>query len=133
MNTFDQKLKNMAPVILRFGLAFVFIWFGANQLQNPIPWTGLLPEWTTSLPITQIQFVLMNGWFEIIGATLLVIGAYVRIVALILSLHLIGIAYTVGWNAVGIRDIGLAVASLVNGFLGAGGLSIDEMNKPTNI
>ena len=38
-----DKIKKYSPVILRFGLAIVFLWFGFSQLKNPEPWTGLLP------------------------------------------------------------------------------------------
>jgi uncharacterized membrane protein YphA (DoxX/SURF4 family) len=136
MNTIDQKLQQLqkyAPLILRFGLAFVFIWFGVNQLQNPSQWTALLPSWTISLPFSQIQFVLLNGWFEIVGAGLFIFGAYTRIVAVLLALHLFGISWTVGWNAVGVRDIGLACATLALGLLGAGEPSADAIVNQENI
>jgi hypothetical protein len=40
------------------------------------------------------------------------LGIYTRISALFLGLHLFGIAFSLGINAVRIRDFGLAVATI---------------------
>ena len=45
--------------------------------------------------------------------------------ALLLSLHVFGIALSLGYNAVAIRDFGLAFASLALAVGGAGTFSID--------
>ena len=41
-----RKFKNLeksGPVILRVGLALVFLWFGSSQLFSPTQWTSFLP------------------------------------------------------------------------------------------
>ncbi|MCX6755770.1 MAG: DoxX family membrane protein [Candidatus Nomurabacteria bacterium] len=118
--------KASAPVILRLVFAFVFFYFGFAQLGNASMWTSYLPSWVGSLPISEYKFVLLNGWFEIISAVLLVLGAYVRPVALLLALHLFGIAASIGIDPTGVRDIGLAGATFAISLLGAGPFSVDE-------
>ena len=112
--------------VLRIGLAFVFIWFGVMQLQAPAHWTSFLPSFLKSMPISGVTFVLLNGVFEIVAGILIAIGAWTRITALLLALHLFGIAGTIGLTAVGVRDIGLSVATLALAIGGAGGFSVDE-------
>jgi len=129
-----ENLEQAGPVILRLGLALVFLWFGFSQLMSPTQWTSFLPSFVSIVPISAVKFVLLNGWFEIVAAVLLILGAYTRLAALLLALHLFGITFTIGWNALGIRDFGLAVATLVIFLQGAGSFSIDnsQKNKATN-
>jgi uncharacterized membrane protein YphA (DoxX/SURF4 family) len=122
-------MNNTAKIVLRLGLAFVFFYFGISQLQNPTPWTGFIPEWLVKTDAAKLQFVYINGLFEVVCASLLVLGAYVRIAALLLALHLFGIAFTIGLSPIGVRDIGLAIATLTLSMLGAGSLSIDAVAK----
>lgn len=121
------QLQRFAPTLLRYGLGFVFLWFGFTQLHNPSAWTGFLPQWTNSLSISQNGFVILNGFFEIVGATLLLVGVYVRPVAFLLGVHMLGITLSIGFTAVGIRDLGLSVATFALVLLGAGAFSIDEL------
>lgn len=118
--------KIEASLVLRITMAFVFFYFGFAQLTDASSWTSYLPSFVDMLPISATKFVLLNGWFEIIAATLLVLGAYTRLIAFLLAIHLFGIAFSIGINGVGVRDIGLAGATLALVFSGAGKLSIDE-------
>ncbi len=118
-----QKNPGTAFLVLRIGLALVFFWFAVSQLRDPAMWTGFLPRFVDSLPVSPENFVRMNAVFEIVCASLLVIGVWVRGAALLLALHLFGIAFTIGMSATGVRDFGLAVASLALFFGGAGSLS----------
>ena len=120
-----KKNPLSALVVLRFGLALVFIWFATAQMSAPQAWTSYLPSWVGSLPISAVNFVLVNALFELVAAVLLMLGAWTRITALLLSLHLFGIALSLGYNAVAIRDFGLAFASLALAVGGAGTFSID--------
>ncbi len=120
-----KKNPQAAFVLLRFGLAFVFLWFASNQIAAPEKWVGFLPGFVKSLPMSAVTFVLCNAVFEIVGASLLLLGAWTRPAALILGLHLLGIAFTIGLSATGIRDVGLAVAALALALGGAGTFSID--------
>ena len=128
-----KRFEFLALPILRIGLAFVLLWFGFTQLQNPQQWVSFLPGWTSILPITQIQFIYLNGLFEVVGSMLIILGVYTNITALLLSLHLFGIAFSIGLSGVGVRDIGLAIALLALALLGAGKLSIDSLAEDSKI
>ncbi|MDO8480624.1 MAG: DoxX family membrane protein [Nanoarchaeota archaeon] len=106
-----EKYKPYAPIVLRIALSLVFFWFSANQLMSPSDWTGFLPGFLRSSP-TPETFIIANGIFEAVFGLLLLIGIWVRPVALLLALHLFAIVFTVGFNAVGVRDFGLAFATL---------------------
>jgi uncharacterized membrane protein YphA (DoxX/SURF4 family) len=118
-------MQKTAPIVLRIGMALVVLWFGVQQLLDPSIWTGYLPTWTSSLPIGAVTFVLLNGWFECTFGLLLIAGFYTRFVALLLSLHLYGIAATLGLGELGVRDFGLATGLLSVFFYGQDVWSVD--------
>lgn len=107
MKTFDH----LVPLILRLGLAVVFVWFGGHQLFLPSDWTTFLPGFTANPWLSPESIILLNGWLEVIGSLMLVAGFWTRPVALILGLHLLFIALATG-GAIGMRDFGLTVACL---------------------
>lgn len=98
-------------IILRISLSLVFLWFGISQLYSPGSWSGFIPAFLTAL-LPAKTFVLINGAIEVILGLMLLSGLYVRFASLILGLHLLGIAFTMGYNAVAIRDVGLGLATL---------------------
>lgn len=109
-----NKSQKYAPWILRLGIAFVFAWFGTSQLLNPAQWSSLIPHWIVSLTgISAGTFVILNGIFEIVASVLLAVNVCVRVFAFLLFLHLFSIVLDVGLTSIGIRDIGLAIATLV--------------------
>ncbi len=119
-------MKNLSSIILRVGLGIVVVWFGTQQLSDPLSWVSYLPSWTNSLPLSQINFIYLNGWFEVCFGILLVAGFYTRIVAGLLALHLLGIVFSLGYNSIAVRDFGLTIA-LISIFLhGPSEWSLDE-------
>ncbi len=120
-----DKLKKYSPVVLRFGLAIVFLWFGFSQLKNPELWTGLLPGFLNA----SVSFIYLNAIFEIIFAFLLMVGLFTRIVSFILGLHLIGIIFSLGYGAVAVRDVGLAIATFSIFLHGADEFCLDILIK----
>ncbi len=107
-----MKSQVYAPVVLRLGIGFVFLWFGFSQLHDQDMWLSLIPDSLIALTgISAKAMVIGNGIFEIVFATLMVCGIWVRYAALLLALHLIGIIGAVGLNAIGIRDVGLMLAT----------------------
>lgn len=106
-----DNLKEYGPAVLRIAMALVFFWFAINQLIAPNDWTGYLPEFLYNTANPAI-FIYVNAIFEIIFGTLLILGIFTRIAALLLGLHLLGISITLGWSAIAIRDYGLALATL---------------------
>ncbi|MES2059605.1 MAG: hypothetical protein V4438_01085 [Patescibacteria group bacterium] len=99
--------------ILRYGFVFVFLWFASEQILHPEMWVRLIPAWTVSLSgLSASTVLILNALFEIAGALLLATNLFVPIAAVLLSLHLFGIAIDLGWGAIAVRDIGLAVSLL---------------------
>ena len=120
-------MKKYAPVILRIGIAFVFIWFGANELLNSPMWVGFIPAWAVSMSgLTALTVVKLNGLLELLLALFLAFGIWIRPVALILSIHLLMIIGDVGLSAVGIRDVGLLFATISIFSQGADMYSYDD-------
>jgi len=106
-----DSLKEYGPAILRIAMALVFLWFAINQFIAPNDWTGYLPGFLASTA-NPVIFVYANAVFELIFAGLLIAGVFTRLAALLLGLHLIGISVAPGYNAIAIRDYGLALATL---------------------
>ena len=112
----DKTKMQLSSFLLRIGIGLVIIYFGLQQVSDSSGWLAYLPSWAKSLPISEINFIHINGYFELIFGALLVLGFYTRIVAFFLSIHLLVIVYTVGYNEIGVRDFGIFVA-LVSIFL----------------
>lgn len=123
MNT----LSKYAPLVLRIGIALVFVWFAVNQLTNLSNWMGVVPAWAASLFGSKTAVIYLNAWFELICAALLILGFQTRWIGLILCLHLIQIASGFGLTATGVRDYGLAFAALAIFLQGAGVWSLDTV------
>jgi uncharacterized membrane protein YphA (DoxX/SURF4 family) len=110
-----NKIKGFSkysPILLRTGIAIVFLWFGFSQIKNPAQWVSLLPVVTNLLPFSQITFIYFNGLFEIIFATLLLLGRFTRTSSLLLGIHLLAISYNLGYSHVAVRDFALSLATL---------------------
>ncbi len=110
-----NMMKQYASTILRIGLAGVFLWFGINQIIDPSAWFGYIPQSIVSLTgMTVATLVHYNALFEILAGTMLLLGLFTRVVAFILFLHILDISLVVGLNdSIGIRDLGLSVATFV--------------------
>ena len=122
-----SKSAEYAPIVLRFGLVFLFLWFGLSQVVNPESWTAWVPEWVSSIPgLNATSVVLINGVFETVGGILLAVGFWTRWVALALSLHLFFIAFEVGYNDIGVRDFALAVTGIALSLIGPDRYTLDS-------
>lgn len=111
-NSLDQKLKSLAPKVLRVGLALVFLWFGTQQIFHASQWVGWIPAYILNiLPVGAVAIVYFNGAFEVVFGTALLFGIFMRVTALLLALHMAHITFTVGYSEIGVRDFGLAVAT----------------------
>lgn len=103
-----MNIQKYAPVALRLGLAFVFIWFGLNQLIDQSMWVSLIPAGLLKITgLSAPTFVILNGVFEVFMASLLAFGIRIRIVGTLLFLHMLAIVGDVGLSAIGVRDIGI--------------------------
>ena len=122
-----MRLKKYSTLILRIGLSAVLYWFSINQFINPEGWTRLVPAYLNF--ITPLSFIYINATFEIILATLLLIGLFTRIVALLFTIHLIPIIVALGYGPSAVRDLGLLFASLSLAISGSDCLSLDLLIK----
>jgi len=103
-------MQKFSPIVVRIAIVLLFLWFGFQQATEPGVWIAYLPAWISYLPVTGETFVRLNGSFELIGALLLALGLFTRFLALILGIHLAGIAWTVG-GGVGVRDAALSACT----------------------
>lgn len=106
-----EKLPLYSAPVLRIAMVLVFLWFGTNQLIHPAKWVSYLPEFILGFGISDTQFVLANGAFEVIASILVLLGVYVRPVMALLGAHLFGIAVVMGFDAIAVRDYRLALAT----------------------
>ena len=124
-----MNYKEYAPVVLRISISLMILWFGFTSIFNHEFLIGYLPEFFYSLEISLQSIMLLNGIFEIIFGTLLIIGLFTRVVAFILFLHILSIMFSLGYNDVAIRDFGLAFATLAVFLNGADKWSLDRKLK----
>ena len=134
MNDNFKKLsklgKAIAPSLLRVGIALVFLWFGTDQIIEPNAWVAYIPDWVVSLTsLSAVTVVYINSVFEIFFGMALFLGFFTRFVAFFIMLHMIDITYTVGLDAIGVRDFGLAVAAIVIWLNGADFFTLDTFMK----
>lgn len=114
-------MAEIGPTLVRVALALVFLWFGSQQLIDSGMWLRFIPEAVVSaLGLSAHTLVHFNGAFEIVFGLALLIGLFPRTSALLLGLHLLSIAFTLGLTPVGVRDFGLALATLSITFSGPG-------------
>ena len=125
----SSKARRLAPIVLRFGLVILFLWFGLSQITDPAGWTSWLPSWTLNLPVAGTTLVLLNCVFEVALGVALAAGFWTRIVAALLALHLFFIAYELGYNDIGVRDFCLAIATSAIALFGPDVYSLDEMRS----
>ena len=119
-----------APSVLRYGMTLVILWFSLQQFLDPVTWTAYVPD--SAVAVTHLSattLVYFNAVLEAVLGLMLLFGWQVRIVALLLALHLFDIMYVVGYGEIGVRDFGLAVATLVVSMNGHDPLSIKGSAK----
>jgi hypothetical protein len=132
INNITVKARLYAPSILRYGMSLVILWFAMQQLTNSVDWIAYVPASLVGiLHISAITLVKFNGTFELVFGLLLLIGWQIRWVGLLLALHLFDIMYVVGYGEIGVRDFGLAVATLSIAMYGSDILAIHQHRHPT--
>ncbi len=110
--------KNLGLHLLRFGLVVVYLYFGFAQLSDPESWSGIVPNWATSIStLDAVTITYMNAIFEIAFALLLAFGLWTKWVSFFLGIHLAVITLTLGFSPEGARDFGLTLATFAHGFM----------------
>jgi len=102
----------LSPLLLRIGLAIVFLYAAVNSLMHPEQWVGYLPSFlqkmndaTSLLKVFAILEILLSLW--------LLSGKFIRYAALIAALMFIGIILAQpGDLTITFRDIGLMFMAL---------------------
>ncbi len=118
--------KSFAPVILRISMALVFLYFGFSQTIAPDDWISFVPEFVVPSFMTSNNLVMLNALFEITLGFFMISGLYTRFSSFLLALHLFGITLSIGFNPLGIRDFGLAFATLVVSLNGPDNYCLDN-------
>ena len=108
-----MNLDKYSKPTLRIVMSLIFLYFGYQQITSPESWTGFIPSAFLIFGLTANKLVIANSIIELCLGTLMLIGLYTRLSSFILALHLFGIAFSIGFNPLGIRDFGLAVATLI--------------------
>ncbi len=97
---------------LRLGLAAVFLWFGIDKMFHPSYWfNAWVPQGVQTLlegfGLTGVQFIYINGIFEILVGLSLVTGVFAKFFSILAIFFLAGILIFAGVSEVTIRDFGL--------------------------
>jgi uncharacterized membrane protein YphA (DoxX/SURF4 family) len=104
-------------IILRIGLAAVYLWFGVDKFIRPEYWIGAwMPVWaqhaTQAIGMGAVNAAILLGLFEVLVATSLVTGFFVRIFALIAIVFLAIGLIVHGLSDALVGDIGLIAGLL---------------------
>ena len=66
MTKYD-KMKLLAPTVLRIGIALVFLWFGFQQILHTGAWVSMIPKSIIDISgLSATTLVHLNGAFEIV-------------------------------------------------------------------
>ena len=103
--------KDLSFLFLRLAIGIVFLYFGYQQAVSPSAWASYIPNFLTGTVITANNLVIFNSIMELSLAIFLILGLYTRFASIVLSVHLIFIALSMGVSPVGVRDFGLAFAT----------------------
>ncbi len=115
-----MQRESIAKWLLIAALTFVLGYFGIDKLVHPEFWLGWIPMWMEGLmSMSRNVWLMVIAIAEILMAILLLIPVRNarRIGAAIIAIHLLTIITQVGWNDIGVRDIGLFLSSLALLFL----------------
>ncbi|HEV2388980.1 MAG TPA: DoxX family protein [Candidatus Acidoferrales bacterium] len=123
-----EKLKPLASLVLRLGLAIVFFYHGYPKLAHRREWFAAFPR--MGFPW---YFAYIAGTLETVGSCLLAVGLLTRLVALLLAGEM-AIALWQVHMAKGILAVGfyqlplmLAVGSFALMTMGGGAISLDRV------
>ncbi len=108
-----QQYQWLAPILLRTGVAVVFLIFGIDKVFHVTEWLAYVPPWAAQfIPIDLTIFMYIQGVIEAVLGFSLLIGFWSRTVSFLCALHLAGIIVAVGYNEITVRDFGLFMATL---------------------
>lgn len=104
--------NNLTPLLLRAGLAIVFIYASISSLKNPQDWVGYLPQVAKDLVSADVLLKAFSV-YELALAVWLLSGRYVAYAGVLSALTLSGIVLSnFSLFAITFRDVALIFASL---------------------
>ena len=122
-----NKLPLFSAPLLRIGISFVFVWFGVNQIIDPTSWFAYVPDYVIHMThLSVLTIVYLNAIFEIVCGSMLLFGLCTRVAAVLLALHIIDITFVVGMDSIGVRDCGIAIATVAVFLNGTDWFSLDR-------
>ncbi len=109
-----QSLR-YSQILLRIGLAAVYFWFGIDKFVQPEYWIDAwMPVWAQqgvqTIGMSPANAVIFIGIFEVLVATSLITGFFMRAFAALAGIFLLMTLIVHGLNAVLVRDVGLIFA-----------------------
>lgn len=102
---------SLSRFLLRTGLGIVFLWIGLDIFRHPDTWIGFAPA-QGAFGLGQQGLLKAGGVFDVAVGVSLLLGTFPRATALLAALHIAGVLFTQGINAILIRDVGLLGAAL---------------------
>src|SRR3989344_9353423 len=120
-----QSLRN-AHLLIRIGLAIVFLWFGMDKFIHPAYWLNAwVPDAFVSflarLKLSGTDFIYLGGIFEVLVGVSLVSGFFIKYFSVAAVLFLMVVLVTTldlthTFSEILVRDIGLIGALLALAF-----------------
>jgi uncharacterized membrane protein YphA (DoxX/SURF4 family) len=108
---------HLASLLLRVGLASVFLFAAVSSLMHPVEWVGYLPTFLAKMH-DAASLLKLFALIEIVLAVWLLSGKYLKYAAVLTSLMLVGIVLAQPSDfVVTFRDIGLVFMALALGVL----------------
>lgn len=98
-------------LVLRWGLGITFILVGVMILQGPDNWIGYISD-PAPLGMTREGALQAAAVFDLLIGLALVLKFFPKVAGGLAALHLIGIIFTQGIDAVLVRNIGLLGVAL---------------------
>jgi uncharacterized membrane protein YphA (DoxX/SURF4 family) len=109
-----QSLQT-SQLMIRIGVAAVFLWFGVNKFIQPQYWIDAwMSPWAQhaaqAIGMSVTNAVFLVGIFEVLVAASLITGFFLRAFAAAAMVFLLLVLVATGLNEIVIRDIGIMAA-----------------------
>jgi uncharacterized membrane protein YphA (DoxX/SURF4 family) len=113
----EPKVRR-AKLILRLGLAAVFLYAAIGSLVSPNDWVGYLPHFATQILSPAVALGLFSA-FELLLGLWLLSGKFVRYAAVLAGLTMVAIIVSdLHLFAITFRDIAIGAAAVALAVLG---------------